>query len=370
VTPTPPGRRRALVACLILLALLLTLPAQAGATTRWREYLYAGRVNDVAGPRSDGLMVISAGGKLWLVGGDKKRRHFIPKKRHRPRYALLNPGVEPYIAHIPAARCGFRQDDVFGLTGVPGPGLIRVSPFGVARPYIAFPFGFTPRGIVWDTGGLFGGQLLVIGRAPAPSTATQLYGVCNGVLTFLWEVPQRIEGGLAIAPPAFGGYPGYLLGADEATGNVYAVGPGGVSTTIATPPAAFGGDIGVESLGVVPPGMTPNGAAFLADRLTPGNKQTGGGSLAYMRWPAMQAAGVLPGDLLAATEGSANTFAIRCDLTTCTSQLIAYGLIEAHSEGHIAFATQRLAPAKPPKPKPKKKRAGRRRHRAASRAGR
>lgn len=349
---TPEARHHGFAALLFLLALLLALPAAAEATTRWRKYLYAGRVNDVVGPRRDGHLVISAGGKLWLVGHPRDRVRLAPRKRSRPRYLMLDPGIEPYIAHISASQCGFRRDEVYALSG-PEPALLRVTENGATYPYVSLPANFASKGIVLDTGGLFGGQLLVIGRIPG---LTQLYGVCNQQLTLLAQFPQRVEGGLAIAPPTFGDFVGQLLGAEEQTGNVYAIAPGAVApTTIATPAAPAGGDIGVESLGIVPQGMTRRGAAFLSDRLTPGNFQPGSGNLTHIRWRALKRAGVREGDLLVATEAGALTFAIRCAGATCTSQLVAHGVSKAHSEGHIAFAKRRLKPLEH-RPPPRRRR--------------
>lgn len=350
------GHRRAAIAVLAgLLLALAALPVQAGATTRWRKYIFAGRVNDVVGPRSDGHLVISAAGKLWLVGRGRERMPLRPRKRHRPRYAVPNPGVEPYLAHVPSPRCGFKKDELYAVTG-PAPGLLRVTPGGAAYPYLAFPSGFIPKGIVLDTAGLFGGRLLVIGRVPH---FTQLYAICNGQMSLIGQVSQRIEGGLAIAPPSTGVYAGQLLGADEVSGAVYAIDPAGNMQTVVTPPANPGGDIGVESLGVVPSGMTSHGAAFLSDRMTPDNIQTGSGRLMHIGWPQLRAAGAQEGDLLVATEGGANTFVVRCAVGSCTATLVAAGLARAHSEGQITFARGRLKPLqrRPPKPHARHRRA-------------
>jgi hypothetical protein len=48
-------------------------------------------------------------------------------------------------------------------------------------------------------------------------------------------------------------------------------------------------------------------------------------------------AGVRPGDLLVASEGGAQTVAVRCR-ARCSVKHVADGPSVAHAEGHIAFA--------------------------------
>ena len=48
-------------------------------------------------------------------------------------------------------------------------------------------------------------------------------------------------------------------------------------------------------------------------------------------------AGVLPGDLIVAGEGGAETVAVRCR-ATCSVKHFADGQSVAHAEGHIVFA--------------------------------
>jgi hypothetical protein len=88
-------------------------------------------------------------------------------------------------------------------------------------------------------------------------------------------------------------------------------------------------DVGVESAGFVPPGFTRAGAAYLADR-------GGTDSILILRGAALARAGVVPGDLLVASERGARTIALHCE-TTCTVRHIADGPRVTHAEGHIAF---------------------------------
>ena len=101
---------------------------------------------------------------------------------------------------------------------------------------------------------------------------------------------------------------------------------------------ATGGDIGVESVGFVPARFGPRGAAFLADRGTPGNPHPGTDSILTLAGDAILRAGVRSGDLLVATEGGADTIVVRCR-RTCTADRIADGPTVAHAEGHIVFTS-------------------------------
>lgn len=150
-----------------------------------------------------------------------------------------------------------------------------------------------------------------------------------------------VEGGLAVAPASFGIYAGALIGTDELTGQVWAIGPDGAASPVAIPDLPVGGDTGVESVGFVPPGFS-GGFAYLADRGTPDNSFPGTDNVLRISSEVLSAAGVQAGDLLVATEGAGLTVAIRCE-AACTSTLVAQGPPTSHIEGHIIFAN--LGPA-------------------------
>jgi hypothetical protein len=114
-----------------------------------------------------------------------------------------------------------------------------------------------------------------------------------------------MEGGIAVAPVSFGRY---------------------------------GGDIGVESAGFVPPGFSADGAAYLADRFSKGNRHPGTDSILRLPGHELISAGVRAGDLLVATEASARTIVVRC-ASSCTARYIAAGPAITHAEGHIAFTS-------------------------------
>jgi hypothetical protein len=81
-----------------------------------------------------------------------------------------------------------------------------------------------------------------------------------------------------------------------------------------------------------------SGAAFLADRGVPGNPHPGTDSILRLSGAQLRAAGVRAGDLLVATEASANTVAIRCRKgKRCGVRAIGDGPSVTHAEGHIAF---------------------------------
>jgi hypothetical protein len=95
--------------------------------------------------------------------------------------------------------------------------------------------------------------------------------------------------------------------------------------------------VGVESAGFAPAGLGPSSTAPGADRRTPGNPHPGDDAVLQIKGASLIAAGVRPGDLLVATEGSAETDAITCDGASCRTRHVADGPGVAHLEGHIVF---------------------------------
>src|SRR5438309_1946981 len=92
----------------------------------------------------------------------------------------------------------------------------------------------------------------------------------------------------------------------------------------------LGGDIGVESAGVVP----LSGGVLVADRGTPGSPHPGTDSVLRIEPAALAAAGAAPGDVLLASEGGVVTVDLRC-AATCTVRTVAGGPAPAHGEGHL-----------------------------------
>jgi hypothetical protein len=97
----------------------------------------------------------------------------------------------------------------------------------------------------------------------------------------------------------------------------------------------FGQDIGVESVGFLPPAGRSYDV-LLADRLTPGNPHPGDDVILALSAAALRKARVRAGDLLVGTEGGALVDAIACDRMHCRARHVADGPKIAHGEGHIA----------------------------------
>ena len=137
---------------------------------------------------------------------------------------------------------------------------------------------------------------------------------------------------------SFGRYCGDLVAPGETSGRVFAIGPDGSVVTLVVSSLPHGGDIGVESAGFVPPGFSADGAAYLADRFSKGNRHPGTDSILRLPGHELISAGVRAGDLLVATEASARTIVVRC-ASSCAARYIAAGPAITHAEGHIAFTS-------------------------------
>jgi hypothetical protein len=151
-----------------------------------------------------------------------------------------------------------------------------------------------------------------------------------------WSEFVAVEGGIAVAPSTFGRFAGDLIASSETSGRIFAIAPQGKSELVANSQLPDGGDIGVESEGFVP--RDPRADAFLADRLTPGNRHPGDDVILRIPADALRTAGVHPGDLLVSTEGGALTDDVSPAATGYRVRLVAQGPAIAHAEGHIAFA--------------------------------
>jgi hypothetical protein len=319
----------------------LCWPAAVRATTTWEQWQHLPGVVDVGGVRSDGKLVVMANGVMFLVGQDGST---MPFARGSDGFAG-SPDAEPYFVVAPAlpptpAGCVFETDDAFVLDLSSPPGLIRVDPAGHASRFASMPNVDTLNGIGIDTTGSFGYRVLVSGSSP---NREAVYAVdCQGDVATVSDSAPTMEGGLAVAPMGFGAFGGDLIGADEGSGQIWAIASDGSSSLVllSSPPA--GADTGVESLGFVPPG---GGTAYLADRATSNNPFPGTDSILRLEPSTLAAAGAQPGDLLVATEGGGTTIGVRCQGLGCTEVSIADGPAGGHTghiEGHIT-----LVPAAP-----------------------
>ena len=313
----------------------LVQTVHADVPLHWAPLLHVPGVVDLTGPRRDGSLTLTAGGQLFLLQPSGALRSFA----RGPGGYATDPGAEAYFAlarrrRVPGAHCAFRRDDVYALQVTP-PGVVVVDASGQARSFAALPAGTFPNGITFDEVGRFGRRLLVTAGV---NGGTNVYAIdCRGSVRTVAQQAPRMEGGIAVAPRSFGRFAGQLIAPDEIGGGLVAIDAGGRASTVVDSGLAAGGDIGVESIGFVPARFGARGAAFLADRGTPGNPHPGTDSILTITGSALIGAGVRAGDLLVATEGGADTIAVRCR-RTCTVRRIADGPAVAHAEGHIVFA--------------------------------
>jgi hypothetical protein len=314
----------------IVLALLWPLVAAAQSGSVWEQWQHLPGVVDVGGPRSDGSLVVMAAGRLVLVSPDGS---MTPFARGSDGFSG-SPDAEPYLVVAPGglpptpAGCSFNADDLFILDLASPPGIVRVDPAGHASSLARLPNADTLGGIAIDTVGRFGYRLLVAGSG---QNREVVFAVdCQGGVSTITDSAPTIEGGMVVAPASFGAFGGDFIGADENSGQIWAIAPDGSASLVLLSGLPTGGDTGVESVGVVPPG---GGAAYLADRATANNPFPGTDSILRLGWSALSAAGVQPGDLLVATEGGGTAIAVRC-AATCTAIPVAEGPAGGHT-GHI-----------------------------------
>jgi hypothetical protein len=306
------------------------LPAQ------WVSFRHIPAVVDLAGPRRNGQLTLAQAGRLSLFGPTGE----VDFARGRHGYSTAR-GTEPYIALAPGALAGvgkrsFVRDDVYALEPGKAPAVIRINGNGDATLFAKLPRGSFPNGIAFDTTGTFAHRLLVSAVA---NGATSIFSIdWQGAVQTLSRRAPRVEGGIAVAPSSFGAFAGELIAPDEISGTVYAVDASGNARAVAQSGLLHGGDIGVESEGFVPTGFTRQTAAYLGDRSVPGNAHPGTNSILKLSGADLIRAGVKPGDLLVASEGGAETIAVRCQ-RSCVVRHIAAGPPPTHAEGHIVFAS-------------------------------
>lgn len=207
-----------------------------------------------------------------------------------------------------------------------------IGPRGSVRRFARLPTRGLENGIAFDSTGRFGHRLLVTSSV---SGGTTVYAIdCHGRVEVLTRNAPRLEGGIAVAPATFGRFAGDLIAPDELSGRLYAIGPDGRSSLVTQSGLPEGQDIGVESEGFVPARFKD---ALVADRRTRRNPHPGDDLILGLTHATLAAAGVHPGDLLAVTEGGAQTIAVSCT-TSCRVRHVADGPRLAHVEGHVVFS--------------------------------
>ncbi len=332
-------RARACLAALSIAAWLLAaspLAAREREPAAWQLWRRTPGVVDIAGPRSDGQLVVAARGRLFLLRPATGR--MLPYPVAGAAYRA-NARLEPYIAvagasqRVPAARCSFPRDTVYAIEPARRGRVVAVAPGGRVRRLAEIRGVKSLNGIVFDTGGRFGGRLMVAGLT-ADGHGALIAVDCRGRTRILTRSAPHLEGGLAIAPAGFGTFAGDLIAPDELDGRLLALAPDGGVRDLVDPGQPAGGDIGVESLGIVP---SARADAYLADRSVAGNRNPGHDAILRLTAEALRAAGVVPGDLLATLEGGGATIAVHCD-PGCRVREVATAPAGAHAEGSIAFA--------------------------------
>jgi hypothetical protein len=305
--------------------------SRAAAPVAWESWLRLPGVFDLAGPRRDGRLVAAAHGRLVLV--DPAR---ATTREFAPTYSAPD-GAEAYLAlargeRVESAGCAFAADDVFALDlKAPPLGITRITAEGEVTRFASIPGVTSLSGITIDDVGTFGHRLLVIGGAPGGGTRVAAVD-CTGGVQVIGTANLPLEGGIAVAPPRFGAYGGFLIAPNELDGSIYAVSSDGVVHAVAASGVPVGGDIGVESAGFVP--ARGAAVAYLADRGTPGNPRPGTDTVLRLDARALVTADARPGDLLVATEGGATVVRVRCR-ATCEVATVATGPSVAHGEGRL-----------------------------------
>jgi hypothetical protein len=312
---------------------------QSVGQSAWEPWVSLPGVFDVAGPRSDGQLVVAEQDRLVLLSPSGQVSAFAPT------YSTAV-GTEAYIAMSPGISvdgtdCSFARDEVFALNlKASPPGVTRIDANGNVSELASVPGVSTLGGIALDTVGSFGHRLLVAGAA-AQSQVEVAAIDCKGTVSVIAMVPVPIEGGMAVAPRDFGTFGGQLIAPNEQDGSVYAVSSDGRTSMVAPSGEPAGADIGVESVGFVP--SSGAAMAYLADRGTASNPHAGTDHLLRLDHDRLNAMGALPGDLLVATEGGANVVVIRCS-ATCAASRVAEGSQVAHAEGRLLLVASPAAP--------------------------
>lgn len=334
-----------------LLALVVSGATSPPTTTgsaspaTWRPVIHLPGVVDIAGPRRDGLLVISGGRRLYLF--DQQTGALEPFATGAGGYPPL-PGDEPYLAistgqRVAGAGCRFAPDDVFVIDQ--GPHRVwRIDAAGKADVFAEVSGVTSLSGVTFDTTGRFGHRLLVIGPAHGLMVVAAID--CRGKVTDITLTAPTVEGGMAVAPSTFGSFAGDLLAPDELGGTIWAIRPDGSAAKVIASGLPHGQDLGVEGMGFAPPGFIGGGTAYFADRATPGNPHPGTGNLLSVDAFALRDAGVRDGDLVVATEGGARTIAVRC-AASCVVNDIGAGPAAAHGEGHVLLVADHALPSPP-----------------------
>ena len=334
---------------LVVTTVLIGSSADATPTLVWEKWLHLPGVLDLAGPFAGGDIAVAVHGHVEQLGPSGSHTRFASG------YAVGN-SAESYITTSPGlmvarAGCSFPNDYVYALDlRSKPPGVRAISLTGKVSRLATIRGASSLSGITIDTEGAFDHRVLVVEKGTATS---RVFAVdCKGGVQTIATVGALLEGGIAVAPRAFGSFGGQLIAPDEIHGILYAITASGKVSVVTHPDITAGPDIGVESIGFVPSGTI--GAAYVADRGTPRSAQPHPGTDSILRLSggSLRAAGVVPEDLLVATEGAGTLLRVHCG-STCTSTVIATGPPAGHIEGHIlVLGSSSPLLTVPPTPKP------------------
>jgi hypothetical protein len=319
-----------------LAVLAATAAPGASGTLQWQAYQHVPGVFDVAGPLPDGRVVVAGSAQLLALDPATGRTSVLGPEGDQGGEAYIAASPSPG-APVDGASCTFAPGEVYQLRLGGSPGVIRIAEGGAAHPFADLPSAGSLNGIAFDTTGRFGHRLLVTGSHAGGSTVVALD--CSGQSRVVTDHGPTLEGGLAVAPAGFGAYAGDLVAPDELSGNLLAVRPDGSSAVIASSGLPTGQDVGVESLGFVPPRFLAGGHAFLADRATANNPHGGTDTLLRLDADELARAGVREGDLLAATEGGDVTIGVHC-AAVCRVYRVGQASAGAHGEGHLLLQAE------------------------------
>jgi hypothetical protein len=315
------------VALVALLVFPLSRASAAGST--WQLGAHVLGEFDVVGPPGDARLVVAGADELYLLDAAGRvtriATSYLPTQGEP--YIAISPGLRDSTSH-----CYFTRDAIVALDTAPGQlGVILISPAG-RQSSLASISGVTGlSGITFDVTGRFGHRILVVGSTPGG--LTQISAIdCLGHVTTVGTVSVPLEGGIAVAPSTFGTLAGQLIAPNELDGSIYAVSPSGGLSIVAKSGLPIGSDIGIESLGFVPPGGP--GGAYLADRVTAGAVHPGDDRVLKLGAAALKSRGVRGGDLLAATEGGATVIRIRCAASCSVKSVVSVPTAE-HGEGSL-----------------------------------
>ncbi|HUE67412.1 MAG TPA: hypothetical protein VMP38_04450, partial [Candidatus Acidoferrum sp.] len=117
----------------VAVAVLALWPSAALAAPAWEQWQSVGGVFDLAGPRSDGSLLVAGSAALYTLSRDGTLTPFA----QGPGGYKDDPGAEAYLAvsppqHVTSAGCNFMRDDVYILRLHTPIGITRVSAAGDA----------------------------------------------------------------------------------------------------------------------------------------------------------------------------------------------------------------------------------------------